>query len=412
MSERNKSKSKKIVHRLKGLCALTLAFILSAMVIPGMPSQQVKAAEGDNYYFIINEKASLNGLFTGQENLAGKHVYDEINRFYSEESNYKDNGYVKIEQKEGKNVLEPSQGSPLTKVGQLKANDGTDGSKIKSDTITVDIQNDATFYIGCNAQAKGLSNSVSKSGAIIHAKVDEEEKAVTTGWYDAGKASLELPAGKYELSMTGTWSRKDSATVDLNIKTLELYSVGSKFLPISVSQSAGKIKISWEKQEKAANYEVYIDYCGNQLNKVAKKTSNKSVTIKKIRNKKINTKKNFKCYVVARDNSGTEIVRSVVAHVAGKDKSGYTNPKSVKVSNKSITVKKGETKKVKASVVSADKKKKLLKHTSNLRYVSDKTSVATVDKKGNITGVKKGTCNVYAIAQNGIYKKIEVTVTE
>ena len=36
--------------------------------------------------------------------------------------------------------------------------------------------------------------------------------------------------------------------------------------------------------------------------------------------------------------------------------------------------------------------------------------VAKVNKNGKITGVKKGKVTVYAYAQNGLYKKIQVTV--
>ena len=38
------------------------------------------------------------------------------------------------------------------------------------------------------------------------------------------------------------------------------------------------------------------------------------------------------------------------------------------------------------------------------------TSIATVSSKGVIKGKKKGTCYVYVYAQNGVYKKIKVTV--
>lgn len=40
---------------------------------------------------------------------------------------------------------------------------------------------------------------------------------------------------------------------------------------------------------------------------------------------------------------------------------------------------------------------------------SDK-SIATVNQKGKITALAKGSCYVYAYAQNGVYKKIKVKV--
>ena len=44
-----------------------------------------------------------------------------------------------------------------------------------------------------------------------------------------------------------------------------------------------------------------------------------------------------------------------------------------------------------------------------MRYVSSNPSVAKVSSKGIITGKKRGSCTVYCIARNGVYKKIKVT---
>ena len=58
----------------------------------------------------------------------------------------------------------------------------------------------------------------------------------------------------------------------------------------------------------------------------------------------------------------------------------------------------------------ASSKKSKIKKVLGMRYESTNTKVATVSSKGVIKGVKKGTCYVYAYAQNGIAKKIKVTV--
>jgi len=54
--------------------------------------------------------------------------------------------------------------------------------------------------------------------------------------------------------------------------------------------------------------------------------------------------------------------------------------------------------------------KKLKEHTAVLRYESSNTEVATVNSKGKITAKGKGSCYVYVYAQNGVYKRIKVTV--
>ena len=54
-------------------------------------------------------------------------------------------------------------------------------------------------------------------------------------------------------------------------------------------------------------------------------------------------------------------------------------------------------------------KKKVSIHRK-VAWESDNLNVAKVNSKGKITAVGKGTCYVYAYAQNGVAAKIKVTV--
>ena len=58
------------------------------------------------------------------------------------------------------------------------------------------------------------------------------------------------------------------------------------------------------------------------------------------------------------------------------------------------------------------KGKKLMKkgHGPKLRYLSSNKSVTTVNKSGKITAKSKGSCKVYVITVNGVYKVVNVTV--
>ena len=62
-----------------------------------------------------------------------------------------------------------------------------------------------------------------------------------------------------------------------------------------------------------------------------------------------------------------------------------------------------------AKAVAASKKLKVKKHRA-VKYESTDKAVATVTSKGVIKGKAKGTCFVYAYAQNGVSAKIKVTV--
>ena len=55
------------------------------------------------------------------------------------------------------------------------------------------------------------------------------------------------------------------------------------------------------------------------------------------------------------------------------------------------------------------KKLKVVKHRA-LKYETSNAKIATVSSKGVIKGKAKGTCYIYAYAQNGVYKKIKVLV--
>jgi hypothetical protein len=182
---------------------------------------------------------------------------------------------------------------------------------------------------------------------------------------------------------------------------------------IKIKQSEGKIKVSWDKVNGVSNVKVYATYCGKDYpSKPVKTTKGNSVTIKKLNGKKLNLKKNFKLYLVAYDKDGNEIGKTPSAHFAGKNNDKYTNPKSINVSSKNVSVTVGTNVKITATIKLEDKKRKELpkKHTEKFRYRSTKNYIATVDKKGNIKGIAPGTCTVYVYAKNGLAKKVTVTV--
>ena len=70
-------------------------------------------------------------------------------------------------------------------------------------------------------------------------------------------------------------------------------------------------------------------------------------------------------------------------------------------------MKEGKTIRLKVKTKKTGKKIKNYRKTA---FESSDTNVASVNKKGVIKAVKKGSCNVYAYAQNGRYKSVKVTV--
>ncbi len=183
---------------------------------------------------------------------------------------------------------------------------------------------------------------------------------------------------------------------------------------ITIKQTNEKIIVNWDKVTDVGKVDVYVAYCGTKYpKKPTKTTKSRKVTITSLKGKRLNQKKNYKMYLIAYDSAGNRIGKTLSCHFAGKN-CKYTNPKKLKLSTKKLTVKVGQSAKIKASIKYEDKKKKPLseKHAARYRYVSDVPEIVAVDKTGKVTGISPGTCDVYVCLQNGMSKHVSVTVTE
>ncbi|MDO4859749.1 MAG: Ig-like domain-containing protein [Bacillota bacterium] len=198
---------------------------------------------------------------------------------------------------------------------------------------------------------------------------------------------------------------------------------GAKFTPLklkSVKQTKKSIKLAWTKQKKAAKYVIYGARSGSY--KLKKITSvRKGAYVVRKAGTALKKGKYYKFIVVAVDKNKKVVSTSKIVHVATKGSKKAGNYKAVRVKVKKaggkyrtvtkVALKKGGKAWIKATCVKASKVKgyrvavKLGK-----RYESSKPAVATVSSKGVIKAVKKGTCNIYVFAQNGVKKVVKVTV--
>ena len=191
---------------------------------------------------------------------------------------------------------------------------------------------------------------------------------------------------------------------------------GTKFakLRLKVSKNGKRtVKLAWTKVKGAKKYVLYGNRCGTKYKMKKLKNIKSTARAFKVTKapKKLAAGKMYKFALVALDKNGKVISTSKVVHACttgGK----YGNPKSVsvtkKVANKAKALKKGKTVKLGAKVV-MPAGKKLRKHVG-IRYESTKKAVATVTKKGVVKTRAKGSCYIYAYAQNGVFKRILVKV--
>lgn len=173
------------------------------------------------------------------------------------------------------------------------------------------------------------------------------------------------------------------------------------------------VTLGWTSVKGAKKYVVYGNACnvGKKVNKYVKlkTTTKKSITIKKIKGKKVKKGTYYKFMVVALDKNNRVIGSSKTVHVATKGgKVGNDKTVTTAAKKNKVALKKGKTFRLKAKAVPASKKLKVRRHRK-ISYESSNSKIATV-KNGVITAKKKGTCYVYAYAQNGVFKKIKVTV--
>lgn len=172
--------------------------------------------------------------------------------------------------------------------------------------------------------------------------------------------------------------------------------------------------VYWPKVKGASGYYIYAAQCN---------TASKTYTLKKVKevksgaagSYKITGLKNstwYKYQVVAyKTVSGKKITlgKSLVLHSITAGNKTYGNVAKVLTSKKAVSLQKGKTAKLSGTLVMS-KNKKLKTHVAKIRYAVSDSSVVSVTASGTVKGLKKGSCTVYLISQNGARTSVKVTV--
>ena len=238
---------------------------------------------------------------------------------------------------------------------------------------------------------------------------------------------LKRAAGEKSGTYTITASQKKGANPNYNItfaigrlvikkspnvepSGTELY---KKTLPFFLMKGKGtgtRIDLTWDKVKGATGYDVYWSYCNgkNNFNKLANVPKSQ-----KYADKNLNNKREYKYFTVAYKMSGGKKVylgRTNTVHVA-MPQASKTNVLKVTVNKTKVNLAKGKTFKIIKKVKLENPKKKALDHlTKKERFITSNAKVATVSSAGVIKAVRKGTCTVYVMSENGVCAKIKVTV--
>ena len=202
--------------------------------------------------------------------------------------------------------------------------------------------------------------------------------------------------------------KADSADTDARVAMDTSYSKLRLRIPTS-TRTTNVLK--WTKQTGADGYVIYGNLCNSKgkTYKLVKQVTIKDNTTTSWIDTKLASGTYYKYYIKAYklvDGKKVWIAKSKVVHsttTGGK----YGNAKSVKVNKTSVSLTVGKTFSIKAEQVLKDKP---IAGHQNIKYESGNSKVASVTSKGVIKAKKKGTCYIYVYAQNGMYKRIKVTV--
>ncbi len=201
-----------------------------------------------------------------------------------------------------------------------------------------------------------------------------------------------------------------NTTPDLNNGgTSDQLTIVKDFRHLHLTAKADKTsqKLSYAKVAGADGYLIYGAQYGKKLKKLADvKGTVRNYTVKKLKKGTYYTYQ-VKAYKVV-DGKKVTIAESSLIHSVTTSKT-YGNPTKLIIKKSSITLAVGKTKKVTYQVVLPENKKSK-DSISSARFETTNPEIATISKSGTITAKAKGTCDVYVYAQNGVYKKIKVTV--
>ncbi len=196
---------------------------------------------------------------------------------------------------------------------------------------------------------------------------------------------------------------------------------GSSFVSLqarAVKTTKNSIRLKWKSVKNADGYIIYGNQCGKK-NRYKKIKTITGAGKTQFTHKKLKKGKYYKYIIRAYkliDEKPVTMAASKTIH-ASTTGGKYGNAKAVKIKtgkklkkksgNYVLSLKKNKTFILKASEVKQSKK---IRRHRKIAFESTDSGIAFVNKKGVVRGKRKGSCYVYAYAQNGVFTKIKVNV--
>jgi len=190
-------------------------------------------------------------------------------------------------------------------------------------------------------------------------------------------------------------------------------------LPKVIAKGKHTQTLTWTALKNVDGYFIYTNHCdeGKNLHPFKKVADYKATRARVYTKRNLKTYNNYKYYVAAyqiRNGKKVIVKNSCTVHsVCGNTSARSTNVKATKAKKHAITLKKGKTYTLKASVYKISKNRAFLDetHCGLIRYLVRNDKIATVGyHTGKIKAKKAGKTTVYVLGVNGIRDKCVVTV--
>jgi hypothetical protein len=252
------------------------------------------------------------------------------------------------------------------------------------------------------------NTDVEKTRSFYIIRIHENEAIRIDGTYDLTTHLFTFETDQFS-TYALTYQDVNTATVDNDDNTTDQPALAQDFNPLRLTAKAEMYAqtLTYAKVSGADGYLIYGAKCGQKLKKVD--DVDKTITSYTVKNLKLATYYKYQVKAYKMINGKRVILRtSKVVHSVTKSKL-YANVTKLTSNTAAVKLSVGESKTVTCQVVLPEGKKQR-EHTAVIRYESSNQAIATVSSKGKITAKAKGICYVYAYAQNGVYKKITVTV--
>ncbi|MCI2197682.1 MAG: InlB B-repeat-containing protein [Eubacterium sp.] len=274
-----------------------------------------------------------------------------------------------------------------------------------------------TFHYNDDKTAD-VTQSVPDGGQAVTPDTPSRDGYAFDGWYTDSDLTTKYDFTKSvtgDLSLYAKWTKSNTAVKPVSTSG----KVTGILLPKVIATGKHSQTLTWTALKNVDGYFIYTNHCdeGKKLHPFKKTATYKASRARVYKVKNLKTGHNYKYYVAAyKIKNGKKVVvrNSVTVHsVAGNTSARSTNVKSVKAKKHSISLKKGKSYTLKASVSKVNKKKAFLDetHCGLLRYLSADSKIASVDyNTGKIKAKKAGKTTVYVLGVNGIRDKAVVTV--